>query len=246
MASEMNITFVPYIGTVDVYEPSNLVKDTGYLWLYLAIGLFALAWVVITPVAVLFARHKWLFKDSKCIGLHIWFHMHRSLQLLAGVVLIASGVLWVMHINVPPDIVGRTFYYLGIAVMASTFLQHVGTLVRPYNIHQLRPKWNAFHKWLGILTLFAAWADVFLAIYVMHMYIDEPYVQWLVPVCAIMFMIIVLDISLRYMLAQKLKKRQEDVEADRGSVGVSGSGGFVEMERVQSEGSSQWDVRSVP
>jgi hypothetical protein len=176
-------------------------------WVYLH-GLFmALAWCVFIPIGIVMARHKWIFYDKTFLGLHVWFHLHRIIQMTGIGLFVASFVIAFVQMGIPDKGIGFAHYILGICIMAMVVGQLMTTFIRPLPSSTHRYVWNFVHRTWGQLTLFTSWANIFIGIYIFHIQEGEPYLRWLIPMCAVMMLISTTDLVL--FIVKKLHCSQD-------------------------------------
>jgi len=171
-------------------------------------ALMSVAWVLLLPVGTLFARHRPLLGETKLFGLHIWFQIHRAMQ-LSGMVLFIVGFAWAVHYFPNPTVMGDTgqaHRVLGIIVMGLAGTQVVAAFIRPAPDAPNRKYWNLLHHNLGRLTMLVAWTTIYLGIYIFHKApsLNADLESWVVPVAVVMGTLVVLDLIVLPLMAKRL------------------------------------------
>lgn len=187
---------------------SSIASKSNKNWVIIHGALMAASWVLLFPMGIMMARHmKWILKDTKVRGVHLWFHLHRIIQVV-GLICFIVGISFAWYYLDTDNFKGQssnlytiaqTHYYLGTIVAGLVILQVVFGFIRPKpGPGTLRSVWAAFHHWLGRLCLACAWTVVLLGIYMGHSstaYLLE-YSQWLIPVVVVMGFWVLLDVAL--------------------------------------------------
>lgn len=114
-------------------------------------GLMMTGWMVVAPLGVVAARHRWTFGNAQCLGVHKWYHVHRMLMFLS---LSLSTVGFVIPLTTPEY--RAPHRYLGIGVMCLVYFQVFITLIRPPTYDHRRNWWNYAHMWIARTILLAA------------------------------------------------------------------------------------------
>ena len=113
---------------------------------------------IVLPLGVLIARFG---KGSK--GSAMWFHLHRGLQSLGVVMLIAAFAIAIKFENKAGNKHFDCIHArLGLAVVVLTLLQPLNALVRPHKGKPHRNLWEWIHKGSGYLVLFLSLITIFL------------------------------------------------------------------------------------
>jgi hypothetical protein len=103
---------------------SESVEDQ--FWITTHAALMTVAMVCLMPLGIIVARNKWLFRDVMLFGLHIWFHLHRTLQYSAIGIFVAGFVVAFVKLGSFPDTaMGKAHYGIGLALMIM-----IGIMVR--------------------------------------------------------------------------------------------------------------------
>ena len=150
-------------------------------------------------------EYRWIFRETRVLGIHLWFRLHVALQ-LSGMACFIVGFVYAWKYlpgvgNGPPTgaKVGLAHMYLGIIIMGMAGFQAVVGFIRP-KPESRRPRiyWNMLHHWLGRLTVLSAWAAVYTGIYMAHTSLSyqASYTTWLIPVASVMGFITLSDLGL--------------------------------------------------
>ena len=189
-------------------------------WVIIHGAMMSAAVVLIFPCGLIMARHmKLILKDAKVRDVHVWFHLHRGMQVLGFIVFIigiafAYSYLDVDNLNGLPGLYacGQAHMVLGNIVAGMFVLQVVFGFVRPHpGPGPLRSLWTIFHHWLGRLAIACSWVVVLLGIYIGHSFTAYllDYRQWLIPMAVIMGIWVLLDIVLSIQFSNKTKSGQK-------------------------------------
>jgi hypothetical protein len=181
-------------------------------WVTIHGATMTFAWCLFIPLGIIMSRHKWIFQDRVFLGLHIWFHLHRLIQILGMGLFITSFAIVSLELAIPDGSVGFAHYCIGYTIIAATGGMVVTVFLRPLNSDVYRWVWNFVHHNLGRLTTLLAWINVYIGIYCMHKQINEPYVRWIVPITITLITILGIDIILepiRYKKIQDIIHKKE-------------------------------------
>jgi hypothetical protein len=180
-------------------------------WITVHGATMAGAWCLFIPMGILMSRHKWIFYDKTFLGLHIWFHLHRLIQIMGVGLFICSMAIVSLQLGLPDGEIGFAHYCIGYTVVAGTGLMMLTTFLRPLNSDYKRYFWNLIHHYVGRFTTLLAWINVFIGIYIMHVQIDEPYLRWMLPISLFIFTILVVDILLEPTKYKKQNKYKREI-----------------------------------
>ncbi len=164
--------------------------------------LMVLAWSVLVPVALLWARY-WKIAPRQDFPQVLddkrWWHAHRGLQSLAATVtVIAIALVWRDTAANGSWTVARTHRWLGWAVGAALCVQLAHGLMRGskggptdlqmrgdhFDMTSRRIAFERIHKALGWLTLVAAWCATLLGLWVA----DAP--RWMLATLALWWLLL--------------------------------------------------------
>lgn len=190
-------------------------------------ALMAAAWALLLPLGVLLPAHRWLFGGERVrmCGSALWFRAHVACQLLGFAAFIAGIVLGYRldYKNANKIKVHNTHYYLGTIILALASAQVLFGVLRP-NLHStVRRYWNLLHWNLGRLVILAAWANIFIGIYLFKnsIYAGRSDKVWLGPVIASIATIFAVHVVLS-LLGWWTKKAEESAVLQHGSDSDSG------------------------
>ncbi|GLI65943.1 hypothetical protein VaNZ11_009624 [Volvox africanus] len=180
----------------DFAESVDDGKSESY-WVNVHGALMAVAWGLLLPLGTLLPAHRWLLRDVKVAGKHLWFWLHLGCQ-WTGVALFIAGfvVAFVKFEEVEGDM-SEAHEKIGIAVMAAAAAQVVVAYIRPDPGAKRRGLWNLVHHNLGRITILLAWANVYIGIYLAHTGWGASYTEWVTPIAIVMGLLVLLDIALR-------------------------------------------------
>lgn len=99
------------------------------------------------------------------------------------------------------DPVGAAHRYLGIVVAGLAGLQLLGGVLRPAPSAPLRATWAALHRALAVVCILAAWAALFLGIWMYHARLGASLLIWVGPV--MMAILAVLGVHLALALLRR-------------------------------------------
>jgi len=135
------------IGTVRA--SSGLHKDSAPTSQYIHAVLMLIAWTVLYPAGVLFARFT-RHKQSVKMGMPYWFRWHVIFQVSGSVFLLTGFVLALLMPKQDGHFSG-VHNKVGLAVVIATVLQPLNALVRPHPKPETlkRKIWEHVHKGLG-------------------------------------------------------------------------------------------------
>lgn len=164
-------------------------------------SLMALCWVLLLPLGLLCARHRWVLRGRKAGQKELWFYIHVGCQ-LAGVVLFVVAII-IAFTMLGTDGGDGTVRQLktahkalGISLAGLAGLQLVVAFVRPAPTAPRRPAWNFVHHNLGRLAVLTSWAAVYVGIWLTHMGDGMSLGAWLWPVVAVMGLLVGADVLL--------------------------------------------------
>jgi hypothetical protein len=173
----------------------------------------AISWALLIPLGILMARHKWMFYDKEFLGVRVWYHLHRLIQLAGAGLFVYAWVLMMTsaHHGHVHNQVGFAHNIIGYLVMGLVGVQLISVLIRPPPEHSKRWVWNAIHNNSGRLTTLLAWADLGIGIYFMR---NSPaFVSWLVPISVSIFTVLAFDLVLSIVKCKRIDKKQDPVVA---------------------------------
>ncbi|TKR92611.1 hypothetical protein L596_007233 [Steinernema carpocapsae] len=135
---------------------------------------FIFAWFLFVPVAVGGARYcKNYLTQYTPMGLRVWYHAHRTLNLIAvALMIVGLTTIFIAHEWrwLGPQIGGKkntsaTAYHtmFGILSVLLAWIQPFNSLFRCNPSHRLRSLFNWSHRLLGLTSLVFASAAIFIA-----------------------------------------------------------------------------------
>ncbi|KAE9549450.1 hypothetical protein FO519_007344 [Halicephalobus sp. NKZ332] len=141
-------------------------------------GIFMLiGWFGMVAIAIFSARYlRPAIPYSKINGLHVWFHLHRGINIGAVVLIILATVLifvakdlrWTgPRVDAPAEHnlrLGVIHSIVGLVAVIIGFLQPFGALLRCGPDHPRRPIFTWIHRSFGFLGILLAVVAVFLAL----------------------------------------------------------------------------------
>eukprot|EP00798_Chlamydomonas_sp_ICE-L_P004387 gene4387-14513_t len=175
------------LGTFDLFlHPGYTNDEMAQLEVWTAAhgALMALAWVVLLPVGVIFARHRDVLCGDKLSGMAAF---------IAAWIIAFAELPWEDEVSVPSaGALGKAHKGLGIATFVLAVIQ--------------RQYWNAFHWNFGRFTMLVAWAALFTGIGTNHHPKDQQsgLVAHAVALAAIIGCILIWDAVLTYRRAKKV------------------------------------------
>lgn len=113
------------------------------------------AWGILLPAGVMFARYFKPFADS------MWFYMHISLQCIGYVLGVSGWATGLKLESATPGFVLHKHKNIAMALFAFSTLQVMALLVRPKREHKLRTYWNIYHHSIGYCVIVLGIMNVF-------------------------------------------------------------------------------------
>ncbi|KAG1680198.1 hypothetical protein FOA52_000312 [Chlamydomonas sp. UWO 241] len=189
-------------------------------------SLMLAAWIGLIPVAVIAARHRWVFGEAKFRDVHVWFHIHRGLNLI-GVLIFVIGFSYAWSYlpgsgegNPVGGAAGRAHMVIGTMVMVLVALQVLLGIMRPPAAASGRPQWNFLHHFVGRLSLPLAWVTLSLGVYMSHtssVYLI-PLGTWLIPILVMGVLLLVTTLVLEVL---RSRYKVDEREPGAGAVPLS-------------------------
>ncbi|GLC44511.1 hypothetical protein PLESTF_000552500 [Pleodorina starrii] len=151
-------------------------------------------WIVLVPLGILAARHRWFFAPAGVVGL--WFQVHRAVQLLAVVLITAGFVLpWTSfdsydeeqiigsehEASMGSDMLVETHERLAIALMTALGLHIFVAVLRPKPDAPRRGLWNLVHWWTGRGLAALAGVNVAIGIALWRRASGGSGAEWIIP-----------------------------------------------------------------
>ena len=162
----------PKTVTVPVQRGTGPFSLTGATKVFLIRlhGLFMLiGWFGMVAIAIFSARYlRSAIPYSKIKGVHVWFHLHRGINVAAIVLIVIAAVLALVgkdlewtgpradapsEYNLGP---GSVHSVIGLVAVIIGFLQPFGSLLRCGPDHPRRPIFNWLHRSFGIVGIILA------------------------------------------------------------------------------------------
>ncbi|GIL63770.1 hypothetical protein Vafri_17775 [Volvox africanus] len=171
-------------------------SDEKY-WVNVHGALMAVAWGLLLPLGTLLPAHRWLLRDIKVAGKHLWFWLHMGCQLIGMALFIAGFVVAFVKFGEVEGEISEAHEKIGIAVMAAAGAQVVFAYIRPDPGAKKRGLWNLVHHNLGRLTILLAWANVYIGIYIAHTDFGASYTPWITPIAIVMGLLLITTLVLR-------------------------------------------------
>ncbi|CAD6193965.1 unnamed protein product [Caenorhabditis auriculariae] len=130
--------------------------------------LMVLAWFLFVPTAVLFARVlRSCWPTKKPMGLLIWFHVHRTSNLLAIAMMIAAFVLVLCDKDwkwaKPASSWGGKHAIIGLTALILAWLQPFISTLRCTPDNPRRPLFNYIHRAIGLVAITLATTAIAIA-----------------------------------------------------------------------------------
>ncbi|CAI5441062.1 unnamed protein product [Caenorhabditis angaria] len=126
------------------------------------------AWLVMVPIAVIFARVlRASWPNTKPGGLLIWFQIHRAANLIAIALMIAAFVCILIYKNwkFPTEGWGGAHAITGVIALVLGWLQPIISVFRCGPADKLRPIFNITHRAIGVVALCLATTAIAIAGY---------------------------------------------------------------------------------
>lgn len=179
--------------------------------------LMVIAWLAMTIVAIYSARYmRNAWPHTTVMGLKIWFHIHRTLNFLAVLIIVAAVVSAVLNkqrwtgpwFGRPQIGLGGWHSLAGALSTLFALSQPIGALMRCSVDHPRRPVFNWLHRCLGLAALLLAQVAMFIALYNFRKHFAFPDVAFwlLVFFYAALLLIIVISEVLRLMELKEQRK----------------------------------------
>ncbi|ETN84782.1 hypothetical protein NECAME_17003 [Necator americanus] len=142
MPRTMMSAYVRGIGLVGGLQMDEGERTT-YEKLMMAHGIMmVLSWSIFLSTGILFARHmKGHFPNSTLCGLKLWFHFHRTLNMIGIAGTIAAFVV---------VFVAKDWRWVG---------------PKAYQSAELNNRWGSVHAMLGLIACVVAWAQPLNAVF---------------------------------------------------------------------------------
>ncbi|KAL3998423.1 DOMON domain family protein [Acanthocheilonema viteae] len=228
--------FVPTPINVAAWKevPQELVKLPSNRKLIILHGILMLVgWMWLIPSAVAAARYlREHWPENKPFGLKIWFHIHRTTNYVA-IVIIIIGILSVFIGKqwrwTGPTInktlkrnlsAGGIHSIIGAVSVGILLIQPVGAFLRCDEGSRSRVVFNWFHRLFGFLSLLLAQASIILSVIFFHLWI----VRWGAIVLYIAYLILIALLLFLIKKINSLKRYQ--------STSVSYSGRQYQREQI--------------
>lgn len=179
--------------------------------------LMVIAWIGMSIMAIYSARYmRNAWPHTTVMGLKIWFHIHRTLNFLAVLLMLVSIVciVWNKQRWTGPwfgkDKIGLGGWHSLAGALSVLFAlsQPFGALLRCGVDHPKRPIFNWIHRSIGLFALVAAQCAMFIALYRFkkHFALADFALWLLIFVYAALVVIIVLSEMLRLMEMREQRK----------------------------------------
>ncbi|KAG1676322.1 hypothetical protein FOA52_001117 [Chlamydomonas sp. UWO 241] len=159
-----------------------------------------LAWVVMSPAAVMCAAHKWAFGGAKAFGGDAWLQAHILLQSSAMLFFFVGLIVAFAEFPRPTTALPTAHAALAYATIAMLGLQLIFAIVRPKpGPGGWRPYWESLHHSLGRYTIVIALVTVAtgIALYDTGPYGPTNVVGWVVPMALWLGALAFLDMFLK-------------------------------------------------
>ncbi|EFJ46106.1 hypothetical protein VOLCADRAFT_121096 [Volvox carteri f. nagariensis] len=151
-------------------------------------------WIVLVPIGIFAARHRWVFAPISIVGL--WFQVHRAVQMVAVMLIVTGFILpWtsfnskdeeeVMGIDheesMASDLLLESHMTLAIALMVIVGLHIAIAMLRPKPDTPRRWMWNLVHWWTGRGLALMAGVNVVIGIMLWRRASGGSGLEWIVP-----------------------------------------------------------------
>ncbi|GIL86228.1 hypothetical protein Vretimale_13771 [Volvox reticuliferus] len=199
----VDVNFVRPVGGPDdgLWRPSNVSSDPSddvlaerLFYMRTHGALQFTGWIALVPIGILAARHRWIFAPASITGL--WFQIHRAVQMIAVVLIIAGFVLpWTsFDSNDEQQIIGvdhetrmssdpllSSHEALAIMLMVVLGLHIIVAIVRPKPDAPRRRVWNMVHWWTGRSLALIAVVNVLIGITLWRRVSGGNGIEWIIP-----------------------------------------------------------------
>ncbi|GIL79060.1 hypothetical protein Vretimale_45 [Volvox reticuliferus] len=190
------------VGGFDLNLAEGTVQAAGNdrkYWVNVHGALMAVAWGLLLPLGTLLPAHRWLLRDVKLAGKHLWFWLHLGCQWTGMALFIAGFVVAFVEFEEVEGNLSEAHGAIGIAIMAAAGAQVVFAYIRPDPNSEKRGLWNLVHHNLGRLTILLAWANVYIGIYLAHTSWGASYTEWVTPIAIVMGLLLITTLVLRLL-----------------------------------------------
>ncbi|GAX79928.1 hypothetical protein CEUSTIGMA_g7368.t1 [Chlamydomonas eustigma] len=221
-------------GMEDEANPHSAVVSHGVLMI--------LAWLVLLPLGVMSARHRWLFPASNTSASNshsvaLWFTVHQALQ-LSGIVLFTIGFVlpWTMFgkqhgDSGQEDSLMKSHGIIGITMAVLTYAQLLLAFLRPKPDARYRKWWNLQHWFTGRSALVLAIINITIGVQVFHEAWLEPKAYWYLALTMLLALFLGGAVFLEIMRYRKAGWQQLPAQ-DVSGIPVSYGPGFVQMKSM--------------
>uniref|UniRef100_A0A914W8R8 Ferric-chelate reductase 1 n=2 Tax=Plectus sambesii TaxID=2011161 RepID=A0A914W8R8_9BILA len=141
-------------GGITQFQKLQLIKAHGIMMI--------LAWFIFVATAIMFARYfRGHWPETKPMGLLLWFHFHRTLNVIGVILMIAAFVcifvaregVWVgpkAGGGAANSEWGSVHSMTGILAVCLAWVQPIGAIFRCHPGKPLRPIFNWLHRFIGV------------------------------------------------------------------------------------------------
>lgn len=183
--------------------------------IYLYLSFMTATWSFFIPMAILLARHKWMFGNKEFLGIQKWYRVYTFMQLIGSGLFTAYFVIMLIFMDFPNFKKSNVSYWLNVGIASSIGFLILMNIVRPNTRttdNNPRYYWNLLHKFIGYITMFTGIGNMYLSFNVFHISYNLSYIPWIVSSSTSLFVILWLQILLEVANQKRLLFFVQDPE----------------------------------